>query len=159
MSNIAILAFGSLIEDPGEEIGPLIRDRVEGVRTPFSIEFARRSRTRGGGPTLIPVDDGGSRLSVPLLPERPARSVRWRGTALLVRAGNGCSWAPLGSPISPSTRAAPIPPHRPGTPSQARRVHHPREGVATGHSLLHCFPSAFVPFRPRAPNEAGQAAT
>ena len=36
MARITILAFGSLIDDPGEEISPLISDRIKGVRTPFS---------------------------------------------------------------------------------------------------------------------------
>ena len=67
MARIAILAFGSLIEDPGKEIGALISDRIEGVATPFSIEFARSSGTRCGAPTLIPVDDGGSSVKAVLL--------------------------------------------------------------------------------------------
>ena len=75
MARIAILAFGSLIEDPGEELGPRIRDRVEGVKTPFSIEFARSSGSRGGGPTLVPVDDGGSPVNAVLLELDPAVGV------------------------------------------------------------------------------------
>ena len=71
MTRIAILAFGSLIEDPGDELDERIRDRVEGVETPFSIEFARSSGTRGGGPTLIPVEDGGSPVDAMLLGARP----------------------------------------------------------------------------------------
>ena len=67
MSRIAILAFGSLIEEPGKEIGPLIREKIRRVQTPFSIEFARSSSTRGGAPTLIPVDDGGSPVNGVLL--------------------------------------------------------------------------------------------
>ena len=67
MARIAILAFGSLIEDPGEEIGPLIRKRIHSVRTPFSIEFARSSGYRCGAPTLIPVDVGGSPVDAVLL--------------------------------------------------------------------------------------------
>ncbi len=60
MSNIGILAYGSLIEDPGPEIGPLIRERIENVETPFRVEFARSSSSRGSAPTLVPVDDGAS---------------------------------------------------------------------------------------------------
>lgn len=63
MARIAILAFGSLIDEPGKEIGPLIRERIDGVRTPFPIEFARSSSTRGGAPTLIPVDVDGARVN------------------------------------------------------------------------------------------------
>ena len=67
MARIAILAFGSLIEDPGEEIGPLIRERIRPVTTPFSIEFARSSGYRCGAPTLIPVDAGGFPVNAVLL--------------------------------------------------------------------------------------------
>ena len=67
MPRIAIVAFGSLIEDPGDEICPLLTDRINGVRTPFSIEFARSSSTRDGAPTLIPVDVGGAPVNAVLL--------------------------------------------------------------------------------------------
>lgn len=60
MTRIAILAYGSLIEDPGKELQPLISERIEDVETPFSIEFARSSRSRDGGPTLVPVEVGGA---------------------------------------------------------------------------------------------------
>lgn len=63
----AILAYGSLIEDPGTELAPLIADRIPNVQTPFSIEFARSSGTRGGAPTLVPVDVGGARVNGVLL--------------------------------------------------------------------------------------------
>ncbi|WP_417602546.1 hypothetical protein [Owenweeksia hongkongensis] len=51
-----ILAFGSLIDDPGEEIKELEIDRLDSV-TPFKIEFARISSSRGKAPTLVPVKD------------------------------------------------------------------------------------------------------
>ena len=35
MTRIAILGFGSLIEDSGEELRARIRGRVERVQTPF----------------------------------------------------------------------------------------------------------------------------
>lgn len=60
---LAILAYGSLIDDPGKELEPLICDRVEGVDTPFLVEFARSSSSRDGAPTLVPVENGGA--SVP----------------------------------------------------------------------------------------------
>lgn len=60
MSKLGILAFGSLIESPGDEIAPNIISRIENVVTPFSIEFARSSSTRGGAPTVIPVETGGA---------------------------------------------------------------------------------------------------
>ncbi len=57
--HLGILAYGSLIDDPGPELAPVIRDRIL-ARTPFRVEFARSSKKRGGGPTLIPVEEGGS---------------------------------------------------------------------------------------------------
>ena len=84
MTCIAILAIGSLIEDPGEELDARVRGRVEGVRTPFKIEFARKSHTRGCAPTLIPVDNGGLPVNGVLLEIDPsiglteAKDLLWR---------------------------------------------------------------------------------
>ena len=51
---IGILAFGSLIGDPGTELTPKITMRLK-VQTPFGVEYARYSSiTRGGAPTLVP---------------------------------------------------------------------------------------------------------
>ena len=55
--NIGILAYGSLISDPGKEIKALIVKRVE-TKTPFAVEFARLSRKRGDAPTLVPYESG-----------------------------------------------------------------------------------------------------
>lgn len=60
MLTVGILAFGSLISDPGPEIPLLICKHLE-VPTPFSVEFGRYSgKTRGGAPTLVPVTKGGA---------------------------------------------------------------------------------------------------
>ncbi len=67
MSTIGILAYGSLIEDPGKEIKPIIRERKEGITTPFSIEFARSSSTRDGAPTVVPVASGGNPVNATIL--------------------------------------------------------------------------------------------
>ncbi len=67
MARIAILAYGSLIKDPGVELSPLVCKKIHGVGTPFSVEFARSSRTRGGGPTLVPVEVGGAPVKAVLL--------------------------------------------------------------------------------------------
>ncbi|WP_029914773.1 hypothetical protein [Pelobacter seleniigenes] len=67
MSRVGILAYGSLIEDPGKEIVPLICERKEGIETPFSIEFARSSSTRDGAPTVVPVEIGGGRVHATIL--------------------------------------------------------------------------------------------
>ena len=62
MPSVGILAYGSLIEDRGPEIAAA-KARIEpGVRTPFKVEFARTSSTRGGAPTLVPVSIGGEHV-------------------------------------------------------------------------------------------------
>jgi hypothetical protein len=51
---VGILAFGSIINDPGDELKPRIIFRLK-TRTPFPIEYGRYSgKTRGGAPTLVP---------------------------------------------------------------------------------------------------------
>lgn len=79
---IGILAYGSLIDDPGDELSPLIVDVVRGVQTPFKVEFARKSRTRGNAPTLIPVRDGGDHVQATILVVNAsfdaARDMIWR---------------------------------------------------------------------------------
>jgi len=50
---VGILAFGSLIGDPGCELGPRIVMRIK-TETPFPVEYGRLSTTRGGAPTLVP---------------------------------------------------------------------------------------------------------
>lgn len=67
MSRIGILAYGSLIEEPGKEIEPLICERKERIETPFSIEFARSSSTRDGAPTVVPVESCGARVHATIL--------------------------------------------------------------------------------------------
>jgi hypothetical protein len=65
-ASIGIIAYGSLIDDPGEEIGPLIV-RFVACQTPFNIEYARISSTRNDAPTLIPVLVGGSQVNARIL--------------------------------------------------------------------------------------------
>lgn len=67
MTTIGILAYGSLIDDPGTEISPLIGERQAGVETPFKIEFARKSSSRCNAPTVIPVENGGSHVKATIL--------------------------------------------------------------------------------------------
>jgi hypothetical protein len=65
-STLGILAYGSLIDDPGLEL----KDRIVGqseVLTPFRVEFARRSIERGGGPTLVPVTTAGAPVQAVVL--------------------------------------------------------------------------------------------
>ena len=81
---VGILAYGSLGGDPGEEIGPLVIEKVENVQTPFRVEFARTSRTRDGAPTLVPVSESGAQVKAKLLvldkrvSETEATDILWR---------------------------------------------------------------------------------
>jgi hypothetical protein len=54
---IGILAYGSLISDPGSELEPRIGIRIK-TQTPFPVEYGRISRTRGGAATLVPHEAG-----------------------------------------------------------------------------------------------------
>lgn len=55
---VGILAYGWLIDDPGDELKPIIARTISDVATPFPVEFARSSGTRGGAPTRVPHPDG-----------------------------------------------------------------------------------------------------
>jgi hypothetical protein len=83
MSKIGILAYGSLIDFPGEEISPLIVDRLE-CTTPFKVEYARKSKIRGNGPTLIPTENIGKKVKAVVLIIKDetdlddAKSILWR---------------------------------------------------------------------------------
>ena len=57
---VGILAYGSLISDPRDEIEKAHSEIIQDVMTPFHIEFARSSTGRGGAPTLVPVKSGGA---------------------------------------------------------------------------------------------------
>jgi len=57
MYNIGILAYGSLINEPGEEIKAVIAYCIENVKTPFKVEFLRSSKYRNEAPTLVPAEE------------------------------------------------------------------------------------------------------
>lgn len=82
---IGILAYGSLITNPGDEIAELEIDRIECL-TPFKVEYARISVSRNNAPTLIPIDDAvkGKRVKAKLIvlnnkvTLQEATSILWR---------------------------------------------------------------------------------
>jgi cation transport regulator ChaC len=84
MCKIGILAYGSLIGAPGCEIEAETLYKLEGVLTPFHVEFARCSKTRGCAPTLVPVVEGGAHVKavILVLKERvslkKAKNMLWR---------------------------------------------------------------------------------
>lgn len=65
-NSIGILAYGSLINDPGDEISPLITKKITCI-TPFNVEYARKSKSRDYAPTLIPVEMGGASVNAVIL--------------------------------------------------------------------------------------------
>lgn len=55
---VAILAYGSLLYQPGPELALVIVGR-EPCSTPFPVEYGRASARWGGGPVLVPHPAGG----------------------------------------------------------------------------------------------------
>jgi cation transport regulator ChaC len=91
-ATIGILAYGSLIDQPGPEIAEAtVRTLTDGIMTPFRIEFARTSQTRAGAPTLVPFDTGGARVSARIfvlnVSEREAADRLWRREINAVGSG------------------------------------------------------------------------
>jgi hypothetical protein len=81
-TSIGILAFGSLIDNPGAEIEEAVVGRKLNVHTPFGVEFARSSTKRGGAPTLVPLEEGGASVLAQILllnvSEQDAMDRLWR---------------------------------------------------------------------------------
>jgi hypothetical protein len=82
--SLGILAYGSLIDDPGPEIGPYVETTLSDVETPFPVEYARSSRSRGGAPTLVPSESGGAQVKAAIhvlrdgIPVDLAKDWLWR---------------------------------------------------------------------------------
>ena len=93
---VGILAYGSLIDEPGPEISEAAIGTKHDVLTPFRIEFARKSNSRGGAPTLVPVAEGGnhvcSRIFLLDTPEDEAANRLWRRETRKV--GTGRTYVP-----------------------------------------------------------------
>ena len=79
---IGVLAYGSLMSDPGDELSAVIVGVKPDVLTPFHVEFARSSVKRGGAPTLVPVTVGGRPVRANILEvnatEREALDIVYR---------------------------------------------------------------------------------
>lgn len=63
MKALGLIAYGSVIGNPGKEIIEATDSKLENQQTPFNVEFAHASKYRNGAPTLVPVEDGGSRVA------------------------------------------------------------------------------------------------
>ena len=84
MKRIGILAYGSLIDNPGPELGPNTVAKIKDVYTPFMVEFARKSQSCNYAPTLVPVTEGGASVKGVILilrdgiSETEAKNMLWR---------------------------------------------------------------------------------
>lgn len=81
--NLGIIAYGSLIDDPGKELIPYIKYKIKNVLTPFKVEYGRKSASRGDAPTLVPFKEGGAVKATILvlsdtLSETEARNMLYR---------------------------------------------------------------------------------
>src|ERR1700682_3674307 len=102
MPTLGILAYGSLIEDPGPEIEDACLRIEPGVTTPFKVEFARKSKSRGYAPTLVPVTTGGAFVPAQIfvlkehVSEDDARDMVWRRETRQI--GSGKRYVPTDHP-------------------------------------------------------------
>ena len=99
-ASVGILAFGSLIDNPGPEIEVTLVGRKLNIRTPFGVEFARSSTKRGGGPTLVPMEQGGAPVLAQILlvnvSEQEAKDRLWRRE--IDKIGRGGRYTPRVTP-------------------------------------------------------------
>lgn len=63
MKALGILAYGSVIDNPGKEIEAATENKLELKETPFPVEYAYASERRNGAPTLVPVESGGAKVA------------------------------------------------------------------------------------------------
>jgi len=98
---VGILAYGSVISDPGTEIAAAKVNSIN-ADTPFKIEFGRSSRMRDGAPTLVPVEEGGAKVKAvvivlaPSVSEKEAADLLWRRETRKV--GSGRTYKPPAHP-------------------------------------------------------------
>ena len=96
-----IFGFGSLINDPGEELTKATVSRQD-LETPFAVEYGRSSNTRGGAPTLVPVKMGGAKVKATVfmlkdsISEQEAEDILYRRE--LHRVGSGRTYDPSAKP-------------------------------------------------------------
>lgn len=83
---MAILAYGSLIAQPGRRLEAMTAERRP-WRTPFPVEYARLSRRWGWGPVLV-IDDRGAPVNGLLLVLRANVTLGAAVAALAAREGS-----------------------------------------------------------------------
>ncbi len=98
---LGILAYGSLIDEPGDELAGHITRIVRNITSPVAVEFARKSLSRGNGPTLVPYADGAYVKSAILLLDcsiREATDMLWRRETRTLDTGRGYPGARVDQP-------------------------------------------------------------
>lgn len=96
-----IFGFGSLLNDPGEELTEATVSRQD-LETPFAVEYGRSSNTRGGAPTLVPVKTGGAKVKATVfvltdsISEQEAGDILYRRE--LHQVGSGRTYDPSAKP-------------------------------------------------------------
>lgn len=88
MKKIAILAYGSLVDNPGFEIRQQTVQIVKGVLTPFKVEYARKSISRNFAPTLTITNETGSQVKASLFILDDDCSIEFAKDILYRREGN-----------------------------------------------------------------------
>lgn len=82
-NKLGILAYGSLVDEPGSELNAVIVDRIP-CDTPFNVEYARLSSGRSDAPTVIPITGEGKPVKAFILvladnvTQAQAESMLWR---------------------------------------------------------------------------------
>lgn len=109
---VGIIAFGSLLTNPGWEIAAATAYHAHGLVSPFPVEFARSSRNRDGAPTLVPCDAGSQvECSVIVLEDgmvlEEARDLLFRRERDRVGSGETCTprwqaWLPIQRGFGPT---------------------------------------------------------
>jgi len=124
---VGILAFGSLNDDPGDDLKAAAPKPWIPVETPFPVEFAHSSRRRDGAPTLVPVTKGGAHVPASILVLDSSVTVERAREMLYRRETNG---------LDP----------RPGAPADWIKEQKDVAGIST--CLYAAFPADIQPLTP-----------
>jgi len=67
---LGILVYGSIMGDPGKEIKQHTLRKIPTI-TPFSVEYARKSKNRSNAPVLVPVSKEGTAVAAQIIVMMP----------------------------------------------------------------------------------------
>lgn len=89
---VGIIAYGSLVPDPGFEIEAATTALIRDQATPFSVEYAHLSTRRSGAPTLALCDEG-ARVPCAVIVLDSSVTVQEARNLLFRRETNRVGWA------------------------------------------------------------------